>query len=110
MSTPEGAIVRACLDYLHAVGITAWRNNTGAVNVVDVRGRDRFIRYGHVGSSDIIGYLPGGRALFVECKTMRGKLSPKQAEFLKAAEAAGCCAIVARSVDDLIYELGEALK
>ena len=105
--TPEGHVVKACLDYLRSQGVTAWRNNTGATRITDYRGRERFIRYGHVGSSDIIGYLPNGIALFVECKTATGKLSKEPRDFLCAARDAGCFAVMVRSVEDLKEAMDE---
>jgi hypothetical protein len=61
------------------LGAYVWNNETGAV-----QGADRFIRYGFVGSSDIIGLLPTGQFLGVEVKTGNARQSDKQ----KAFEAA----------------------
>jgi hypothetical protein len=56
-TTPEGAVLAGCLRYLEIRGIYHWRNSTGAVRI----GPGRFMRFGKVGSSDILGVLPGGK-------------------------------------------------
>ena len=100
--TPEGAIVQACLEFLHYAGVTAWRNNSGAVKYKNQSGASRFLRYGKVGSADIIGWMPDGRFLGVECKTPTGRLSEAQKVWLAELKKAGGVAIVARSVGDLV--------
>ena len=60
--TPEGQVVRACLDLLAAERILAFRMNTGAVKV-----GKRFFRFGTVGMADILAF-PYGWVLWVECK------------------------------------------
>ena len=100
--TKEGEIVKACLDYLTFYGAFVWRNNTGALK--DKTNRPVF--FGKPGSADIIGVLPGGRFIAVECKTIKGTLSEKQKIFLSSVKDIGGLALVARSVDDVI----EAVK
>jgi hypothetical protein len=101
MNTPEGAVVKACLEYLELRGVYAYRQNTGAAEYQDKAGKKRFVRYGKPGVSDIIGVLPGGRFLAVECKAPGGRLSENQIEFLNDIERMGGLAVVAKSVDDL---------
>ncbi|MDR2482243.1 MAG: VRR-NUC domain-containing protein [Treponema sp.] len=98
---PENEVKRTCLEYLTLQGIYAWINNTGALPAGD----KRFIRFGHPGSSDIIGILPGGRFLAVECKSNTGRLSEAQEEFLAAVRANGGLAVVARSYEDIAEAL-----
>src|SRR5258708_6451254 len=59
----EAALVKAVLGYLRVVRRwPAWRNQTGALRV----GR-RLVRFGEVGSADVLGLIPpGGRLLAVE--------------------------------------------
>jgi hypothetical protein len=97
----EGEIVKVILQYLDAKGVFCWRNNTGAI-VAENAGKKRFFRYGLRGSADIIGILPDGRFLAIECKTKKNKLSPAQDYFLKQIKANGGVAILAYSVDDVI--------
>ena len=100
MSTPEGLVVQACLEYLHLHKIMSWRNNTGAVKYKNAKGAGRFLRFGYVGSSDIIGILPDGRFLAVECKAST-KLSEAQRYFLADIRKNGGVAVVAHSVEDV---------
>ena len=100
---PETSLVKSCLTYLHAKGVMAWRNNSGGI----VKEK-RFIRFGEVGSPDILGCLGyTGRLLAIECKVGRNKLSEAQESWLARAEQRGALVIVARSVDDLVAHFGE---
>jgi len=96
--TPEGQVVRDCLDYLAIRQIMAWRNNSGSTHGGKVH-------FGRVGSSDIIGLLPSGRFLAVECKAGRGKLTPEQAQFQAEIRNNGGLAITAYRLGDLIDAL-----
>ena len=100
--TPESKTLKGCLKYLQARQIYHWRNNTGAVQVRP----GKFIRFGKVGSSDILGVLPGGRLLCVECKAPNGRLSPEQKKFLKEVRELGAFTAVVRGW----RELDEALR
>ena len=100
MSTPEGRIVAEILEYLRLRGIYAWRNNSGAV-----RANGRMVQYGKVGSSDIIGIMPDGRFLAIECKTDSGSLSEAQRLFIDVINKSQGLAFVARSVEDVEREM-----
>ena len=103
MVTPEGRILADCLQYLQVRGIFHWRNSTGAVRI----GPGRFMRFGKVGSSDILGVLPpNGRLLCVECKSESGRLSTEQKQFLADVQELGALAVVVRGWK----ELGQALR
>ena len=100
---PESAVLSQCLAWLHVRGIFAWRNNIGAAKTED----GRFVRFGIPGASDIIGVLPGGRFLAVECKrSTGGRVSDQQKAFLEKIEKAGGLAVIATSLEDLM----EAIK
>jgi len=101
--TQEGAVVQACLEYLRLYGAFVWRNNTGALKDKS----DRPVFFGKPGSADIIGLLPGGRFIAVECKAEKGRLSEKQKKFLEDVEQLGGLAVVARSVDDVMQAVGK---
>ena len=75
-SQPENKVVQACFQVLKAHGIFAWRNNTGCAWI-----GNRPIRYGLPGSADILGLLPNGRFLAVECKSAKGTQSNVQKTF-----------------------------
>jgi hypothetical protein len=97
-NTPEGRVLEGCLRYLEIRGIYHWRNSTGAVQIAP----GRFMRFGKVGSSDILGVLPSGRLLCVECKAPKGgRLSPEQRQFLAEVRELGALAVVARSFREL---------
>lgn len=103
-TTPEGFVLSACLEFLAVRGVFAWRNNSGATKTEG----GRFVRFGLRGSSDILGILPGGRFLAVECKAPKGRTTPDQEAFLTDIRRRGGVAMVARSVDDLAAGLKEA--
>lgn len=63
-------------------------------------GRIRAFR-GLKGVSDILGVLPDGRFLAVECKGPKGKPSPEQVEFIENVRKMGGVAFVARSLQDV---------
>lgn len=108
---PESSVVRSCLDYLKMRGVFCFRNQTGMIRLDDVKYGTRVIRQGVKGGADILGILPGGRFLAVECKTPdkpgpRGgtkgtKQTPDQAAFQREIEARGGLYILARSTFDL---------
>ena len=93
----ESLIVAQCLEWLALHRVFAWRNNTGSYKTPE----GRYIRYGHVGSSDILGILPDGRFLGVECKTATGKQSKAQKVFQGMIERNNGVYVVARSAADL---------
>jgi hypothetical protein len=96
----EQDTVRACLQLLSLRGVFAWRNNSGAFVLGRGRGR-RFFRAGLPGSSDVLGVLPGGKFLAVECKAGRNRETLEQAAFLEAVRAAGGVAVTVRDVGEL---------
>jgi hypothetical protein len=95
--TPEGSIKKSILSFLELNGIFCWNNPTGAVQIKP----GRFMRFGKVGSADIVGILPGGRFLAVEVKTDKGRLSDEQAEFIADIRRLGGLAVIARSTLDV---------
>lgn len=95
--TVEGEVVKSLLEYLTAKGHTVWRNNSGAI-----RRRGRMVRFGKVGSPDLIGHTRAGRAIYCEAKAPGGKRSAEQIAFAENAIRCGCIYAVAESVDDLI--------
>jgi hypothetical protein len=103
--TPEGDILKACLQYLHYRGIFCWRNNQGVIPT----GRGTYRRFaGLRGVSDILGVLDKGRFLAVEVKSLKGKTSPEQTAFLARVTSLGGVACVVRSVEELEKDLQEA--
>ncbi len=104
----ETALVKACLQYLNMVaGALARRNNTG--KLIDRTGRPVTFGLG-VGSSDIIGCLPGGRYLAVECKIGKNKLTLNQKLFLESVKAAGGLALCVWSLPELVRAIHDDRK
>jgi hypothetical protein len=101
--TPDGQVKAEVLKYLKLRQIKAWSNPSGAVRI---RPR-KFMSFGLKGSSDILGLLPGGRFLAIECKAKGGRLSPEQREFLSDIKALGGMAVVAKSWTDIDQALRE---
>lgn len=109
--TPEGRVLRACLEYLKLNGIAAWRINVQGVPIAGQPGR--FRPAPSKGIADIIGIARGSvtlnpRPLAVEVKSATGRQSPAQVSFARAWEAAGGIYIIARSVVELGAKLREA--
>lgn len=60
------------------------------------------VRFGLVGSADIIGILKGGTFLAIEVKTGKARQSKQQLAFQKMITDFGGHYLVARSVDDVL--------
>lgn len=95
----ETQLVAACLDWLAVHRIMAWRNNTQGV-YDPVRKKFRTFT-GRKGVADILGVLPGGRALAVECKMVGNKPTPDQVSFGIEFVGMGGLYVLAYSIDDL---------
>lgn len=110
----ESAVVSACIKWLWLHGCFVWRNNTGnhkhSYKRKDGSFGESYIRYGRVGSADIIGTNPYGRFLSIECKFGKNNLSPYQQAFRTDVLLHNGIYIVARSVDDLEDNKAEILS
>lgn len=96
-----------------SIGSRLFRNNVGVLK--DERGQH--VRFGlGVGTSDLIGWTPVlitesmvGKTLAVfsavEVKTMIGRLTEEQQDFIFAVNKAGGIAFVARSADEAVSQL-----
>jgi hypothetical protein len=58
---------------------------------------------------DITGVLPGGRALFIECKSLTGRASEGQKAMIETLNKQGALAIIARSGAE-VYDLLKGMK
>jgi hypothetical protein len=95
----ETALVRACLELLKLRGVFAWRNNT--TGVFDPS-RMKFRKFtGLKGVSDILGILPGGRLLAVECKVGRNQPTEGQLAFIQKINGLGGLAVWVTDVGEL---------
>jgi hypothetical protein len=98
--TPEGKIVKECLEWLTTNGYYCWRNNSGAV-----RSGGRMVRYGKIGSSDILGIMPDGRFMAIECKVKGGRCTSDQVNFIVAIHERGGFVRIVHSLEELIQEV-----
>lgn len=103
----ESQVLREILQWLareHPDYLT-WRNNVGAHHGVDT---GTFVRFGLVGSSDIICVVPpNGRFVGIECKRRNGGVQSKeQKAFQRALERVGGVYVLARSVEDVRKVIG----
>lgn len=64
------------------------------------KGKDRFMRFGHPGSPDIVCVIKG-QYVGIEVKDVKGKLNENQLIFKEQLEKAGGRYIVARSLTDV---------
>lgn len=109
MNTTETSLVGACIQWLLLHGCYVWRNNTGTAMVTRKDGNRYPVRFGHTGSADIVGVMPGGRFIGVECKRPLGPRggssgrmqTPEQTQFEREIKRMGGVYILARSIDDL---------
>lgn len=105
----ERDVLAAVLTYLrYAPQVAfAWRANAG-VFIVGDEGKQRRVRAGFAGQSDILGMLKSGRFLAVEVKRPGGQLTTDQHAFLSRVDRHGGLALVVRSVDELAKALEAA--
>lgn len=99
-SLTESNVQKQLVDYLSYKNVYVWRNNSGAL-------QDRFgrlVRFGKVGSSDILG-VDGGSGKFIAIEVKKPDMSYKpthpQLEFLQAIHDHGGLAGIATSTDDV---------
>lgn len=93
---------------LDQAGCLVFRNNVGLFWSLD---KLRKVVCGLCkGSSDIIGMAPDGRFLAVEVKTPTGRPSKSQQNFITAVNHRGGVAFIARSKEEAIQKLKEAIK
>jgi len=106
MNKPESLIQKEIMLALSQAGCMVWRNNTGSY-----KDGDRFIRYGLCkGSSDIVGLTNGGVFIAVEVKSATGRVSNDQINFIDNVRRKNGISFVARSADEAIKLLQEALN
>lgn len=94
----EAVVLASVLRYVRIHPKVAWirRINTGAVKMHGAR----YMTFGFVGCSDLIGQLTDGRFLAIECKSDKGQLTDEQQQFLDRVNRHGGVAGMVRSIDD----------
>lgn len=84
------------------LGIMCWRNNSQGTYDPRAKKYRQLVGHTRKGVADIIGVLPGGRALFIEAKTKTGKLSSEQVDFLQQAKSMGALAFEANDLKSML--------
>ncbi len=74
-----------------------WSSNTGVARGLT---HDGIVRFGLVGSADLLGILRGGRFCAMEVKTGAARQSSRQVAFQKMIERFGGLYVVVRSADE----------
>lgn len=82
-----------------------WRQNAGKVKTAD----GYWVELGPEGIADIVGFLPGGQIVFVECKRRSGKQRESQKNFQRAVERGGAIYVVARTGPQAVEGVRAAL-
>lgn len=99
-------LTKQILNFLFLEGVFAWRNSVGAASgtyvTKDGEVKQRFMRMGLPGSSDIIGIMPGGKFLAVEVKVGRDRLRPEQEGFLENVRRLGGTALVVKTYEEFL--------
>lgn len=83
-----------------------WRSNSGTARSP---AGDRFVRFGVPGQGDLSGILQGGRRLEIEVKSASGRQSQQQLNFMEMIRRYGGLYVLARSVDEAVRGVAEAL-
>lgn len=118
---PEADLQKTIIDYLTAEHIFAWRINSSATVLEDVKGKKRMLRSHNLGPgvADIQALVPavctcgrcecpsGHQVLWIEVKAPDGKQSTAQYGFQLFVESQGHRYVVARSVGAVIAAVQE---
>jgi len=97
MALAENRLKQSILSYLRTLGHDVWNTNQGRI-----RGKYKVARDG---LPDIQGYhCRNGLAIFIEAKIPPNKLSSEQTCFIFNAQKAGCIALKAESLADVLRE------
>ena len=96
----ESEVQRVLLDYLKAKRIFHYRNNSGAM-AGNYKGKKCFMRFGAMGSPDIVSVIKG-QYVGIEVKGTGGKQSDHQKEFQENLERAGGKYLLVYSLEDFI--------
>lgn len=92
---PEQQIMNSIIQYLSLKRHLVFRMNSGAMKM-----DKRFMRFGCPGMADLL-VVKEGRAIWIEVKAPKGKMSELQKTFQDTVETAGCWYILAKSIEDV---------
>ena len=95
----ESEFQRGAMRYLEAQSdLIAWRVNCGGL----MTPQGHWFRGAPIGTPDIQGAMRGGRAFYIELKTLRGVVSEAQCEWLRRAHTLGIAAFVCRDFGQVL--------
>jgi predicted RecB family endonuclease len=100
--TRANQLTLSIVSLLRMRGFMAWRNNTGVAKY-----GKRIVRYGEVGSPDILALDKDGRFYGIEVKTGRDKLSPEQIVWHALLRGHNGVSIIAGTVDEVLAVIGD---
>lgn len=101
----ESQLVNTIIEELLYSKIFCWRTNNTPTYDAKRQVYRSMPKFAMHGVPDISGVLPDGRALFIEVKLPKGKLSTAQQIFLARAGMLGALAFEARSPQDVHRQL-----
>jgi hypothetical protein len=108
VKTKESDIQYSILQYLNtlqqSIPIYFFRSNSGAFNLIDKAGNQRFMKTGKKGCPDII-LCAFGKFIGIEVKNEKGSLSEFQTQACQEIDKAGGIYLTVRSVAELIADL-----
>ena len=108
--TTTNSTTKAILQWLNYNGFRAYSVYNGAVYSAK---RESYLRNPNKlkGIPDICGYrFSDGKALFVEIKTGKDRVSPEQLIFHTDAKKAECIVLVCKSTDDFMEQIKPYIK
>ena len=97
----HGTLLKACRDLLIMRGVPCFRIQQKASQRRD----GTWYAGSDVGAPDLIGCLPGGRVLFIEVKTGKGRATMEQIGAIGDWTKAGAACYVIRDIGQLQAEL-----
>ena len=105
LKATEKDIQKVILEWLTLKKYFCWRNNTGATPFQKKGGGNYFVRYGLVGSGDILGLTKTGRFFSIEVKAPGKKPTESQLNFMQAINENGGLAFTAHCLNDVEIKL-----
>lgn len=99
--TPEGGIKQQIVDGLTLRRIPTYRIGVGVFRIKNADGSERVVKLSTPGLPDLVALVPGVGTVWIEVKTLRGRLSPEQAAFRDDCRRAGSIHVVATGFEDV---------
>lgn len=100
----ETAIQRAVVQTARRCGLLVFRMNAGKV-----KAKGGWVQLAPPGTPDVLCFTALGAVIWIETKTVIGKLSPEQRAMHTCLRARGHTVVVACSVDDVLASFGAAV-